>query len=162
MKTRYIKIAAVVSIFFWIGCLAQQIYWLFTVYEATAEHPEMADFIRSFLGSYGLSSSLQTFVTVGIGVTLSILVFVRRSSWAALGLVILALVVFWLTFLSGISVHFQSPRDGSLRMAAESWWQLYSSLIAVHAIKFVFLIGSVVFWISTFRFVSLHEKNPAA
>jgi hypothetical protein len=163
MTTRHIKVGAIASIIFWIGCLAHQIYWLFTVYEATAEHPEMADFIRSFLGGYGVSSSLQTLITVGVGVALSALVFIRPSRWAALGLSILALVVFWLTFLSGISFHFHPPRgDGSLHTAMVSWWRLYSPMIVVHAIKFIFLIASVVFWILALRSARLHEEKLTA
>jgi hypothetical protein len=163
MTTRHIKIAAVVSILFWLGCLAHQVYWLFTVYEATAENPEMADFIRSFLGDYGVSSSLQTLITVGVGVALSILVFIRPSQWAALGLSALALVVFWLTFLSGISFHFHPPRgDGSMHAAMLSWWRLHSPMIVVHAIKFIFLVASVVFWILALRTVRLYEEKPAA
>ncbi len=77
MTARHIKIAAIANILFWMEFLVQQIYWLFSVYEATAEHPEMADFIRHFLGSYGVYSSLQMLVIVGVGVILSIVVFVR-------------------------------------------------------------------------------------
>jgi hypothetical protein len=120
----------------------------------------MANFIRSFLGGYGVSSSLQTLIIVGLGISFSRIVIARPYWWATLGMSILALVVFWLTFLSGISFHFQAPRgDGSLHAAVESWWKLYSPMIVLHGVKFVFLSASAVFWILAWQFVRLNKRS---
>jgi len=163
MRIQFIKVVAVVSIFGWIGLLAHQIYWLTTVYGAAAGHPTMTDFIDTFLASFGVSSSAQMLVTVAIGVTLSILVFVRRSAWAALGLFLLALLVFYQTYLDGISICFRPPLgDGSWQRAAAAWWKMYSSMIVVRGIEFAFLIGSLVFWIPAFLFLRSQCKKPGA
>ena len=163
MRVQFIKVGAVVSIFGWIGLLAHQIYWLTTVYGAGAGHPTMADFIDTFLGSFGVSSSAQMLVTVAFGVTLSVLVLLRRSAWAALGLFLLALLVFYQTYLDGVSIYFRAPLgDGSWQRAAAAWWKIYSSMIVVRVIEFAFLIGSLAFWIPAFRFLKLHGRKSAA
>lgn len=137
MTTRHIKIAAVITSLFLVGCLAHWIHLLFTVYEKYSEQPNMAGFFHGFLRAYrgGMSSSVLTLDVVMAGVILSGLVFARHSWRAALGLSVVALVMFCMPLLFG-------------------YWRLYST----NSIKSVFLVALIAFWILASRFLRKDEQ----
>jgi len=156
MRQRHIQIAALVTGTCWAAFILHQVYFLNYAWRFLFKDTGLDEFLLT----YGIQSSIESVVITVVGVILSVVVFRHASAWAALGLAILAVGVFWKYYLAGLPIHFQPPRaDGTLSRPLENWWRLHSSLILVHSLKAVFLLLSSVYWAVSFKRLRLLETK---
>jgi len=155
MSTQHLRIIAIISAVFW-AALLLHIYALF------ADTLPDDETVRRFAEHYRVTSSLQLLVFVLPGTALSLLMWLRRSAWAAVALACLAAATFWWMYVAGVDVFFRPPLgDGSFGGALHGWWRLHSPAIGWHIAKISLLITSVVTWLVVYARLA-RERNEVA
>ena len=156
MRSQDLKLISILSVVFWAALLVH-------VYLMLAQPLPEDDRVREFAERYRITASLELSVTVAIGITFSLLSWLRRAGWAALVVACLAAATFWRMYLSGLLGCFLPPLgDGTLEHAMAVWWRLYSPSLGWYLLKAMLLLVSIVTWIFVYVRLSREQKGYAA